>query len=97
MDKNELRKLFRELTYLKENDRLAKGALSGVIRDARRNPSLQSPALDAYAEENIGLGANGTQADRQLFAARKNELLGRIRGELVALGDESWVGRFETD
>lgn len=95
MKKDELRALFRELYYLKANDELAKGNLSRIIRNLQRQPALTSPRLMEYAEANIGLGANQTGEEKELFEERKSELLGRIGGQLVELGDESWVHRFD--
>lgn len=94
-NRDELREMFRKVYYLKTHTRLARGELSRLIRDAARQESLASQGLLAYAEENRGLGDIENEEEKAFFERAKGELLGRIGNQLVEMGDESWVARFD--
>lgn len=93
--KDELREMFRKAYYLKTHTNLARGELSRLIRDAARQEDLVGGTLLAYAEENRGLGDIENEEEKAAFGRAKGELLGRVGNQLVGMGDESWVSRFD--
>lgn len=95
VNRSKLRAGYKELTFLKQEDPLAKGKLSDMIRNAARLMEIDDTGLLEYAKENIGKGSLDSEIDRDVFKQIKDLLTQKYRATMNGQDDIEWLKWFE--